>query len=410
MRFPRIPTGAGLLFAALSCACLADVRGQGAARTWPSWLRPCTITGTTEAALCGVVDVPESADHAAGRTIGVHVTVVPARAAIAEADPVLLLAGGPGQGAADLARQLSARVGQIRDRFDLLLIDQRGTGQSNGLHCEAPVAVADLMGRIFDPARLAACRDQLSRRADLTRYTTAASAADYDIILTALGVPRVHVWGVSYGTRLGYEIARRFPERVRTLTLEGVVPITFTWPSTGAADLDAALNAVVADCMADAVCSGLYPDLRRDVDAAFARLQSRPIAVNVIDPTTGAPARVEFSQMDLALRGARCPVWRRPPPAGAVQGRGPGELRRVRAGVCDARAVARSTDRRRRVIRRLLCRGSAVCGLGHGATGRSRHTHWHVSPGSVPARVRGLAQGNAFHTVSGTRPGSTCRR
>ena len=225
--------------------------------------------------------------------------VVPARAPAA-AEPVLLLAGGPGQGAADLARPLSQRIGAVRDRHDLILIDQRGTGQSNGLHCEAPVAVADLMGRIFDPGQLAACRDHLSQRADLTRYTTAASAADYDIILTALNVPRVHVWGVSYGTRLGYEIARRFPDRVRTLTLEGVVPVTFNWPSTGAADLDAAVTAVIADCAADAGCSSVYPDLRRDVDAAFARLQLRPIAVNVIDSATGAPARVELSHMDLA--------------------------------------------------------------------------------------------------------------
>ena len=103
-----------------------------------------------------------------------------------------------------------------------------------------------------------------------------------------------------YGTRLGYEIARRIPDRVRTLTLESVVPVTFNWPSTGARDLDAALNAVIDDCLADAACASAYPDLRRDVDAAFSRLQSRPIAVNVVDPATGAPARVELSWMDLA--------------------------------------------------------------------------------------------------------------
>lgn len=284
---------------ALTCACL-DARGQGAARAWPSWLRPCTVPGTGEPALCGSVNVLESAATSAGRQIGIYVTVVPARAAAVEADPLMLLAGGPGQGAAELARQLSARVGQIRDRFDLLLIDQRGTGQSNGLQCEGPEATADLTGRIFDPAKLAACRNHLSRRADLTQYTTATSAADYLIVLDALGVRRVHVWGVSYGTRLGYEIARRFPERVRTLTLESVVPATFNWPSTGAPDLDAALRTVIDDCLMDDACSGAYPDLRHDVDAAFSRLQSRPFTANVVDPATGAQARVELSQMDLA--------------------------------------------------------------------------------------------------------------
>jgi pimeloyl-ACP methyl ester carboxylesterase len=239
--------------------------------------------------------------------LAINVVVVPARAPAAAAEPVLLLAGGPGQGAATLARALSQRIGPLRDRYDLILIDQRGTGQSNGLHCAAPAATADLMGRIFDPARLAACRDQLSTHADLTRYTTAASAADYGIILDALGVPRVHVWGVSYGTRLGYEIARRYSDRVRTLTLEGVVPITFTWPSMGATDLETAIDTVVDDCLADASCASTYPDLRRDVNAAFARLQQRPMLVNVVDPATGAAARVEFSHEDLAyaVRGIR---------------------------------------------------------------------------------------------------------
>jgi pimeloyl-ACP methyl ester carboxylesterase len=315
VRTPRLSIGTLLVLAALSSACL-QASGQGAGRAWPSWLRPCTIAGTAEPARCGVVEVRESAEPASGRTLGIHVIVVPARAAIAEADPVLLLAGGPGQGAGQLARQLAAKVGPIRDRFDLLLIDQRGTGQSNGLHCDGPVAAAELMGRIFDMKRLAACRDELRKRADLARYTTAASAADYEIIFDALGVRQVHVWGVSYGTRLGYEIARRFPARVRTLTLESVVPVNFSWPATGAADLDAALNTVIDDCIADAQCSSTYPDLRRDVDAAFSRLQQRPIAVDVIDPVTGAPARVEFSRMDLAYTvrgilygdGARLPA------------------------------------------------------------------------------------------------------
>jgi pimeloyl-ACP methyl ester carboxylesterase len=120
------------------------------------------------------------------------------------------------------------------------------------------------------------------------------------VIFDALAVRRVHVWGVSYGTRMGYELARRFPDRVRTLTLEGVVPVTFNWPTTGAADLDAALRTITDDCLADQPCATAYPDLRRDVGAAYARLQKRPIAVDVVDPSTGAPARVAFSHADLA--------------------------------------------------------------------------------------------------------------
>lgn len=311
-----MPIAALTALAALTGACL-DARSEASARTWPPWLRACTVPDTVEPAFCGVVDVPESPDHPAGRTIGIHVMVVPAPAPAAAGDPLVLLAGGPGQGAATLGRALSQRLGPVRDRHDLILIDQRGTGRSNGLHCAAPAGTAEVMGRIFDPARLTACRDQLAKRADLARYTTAASAADYGLVLEALGVRRVHVWGVSYGTRLGYELARRFPDRVRTLTLEGVVPLNFNWPSTGAADLDAAIRAIIDDCLANEKCAAAYPDVRRDVGAAFTRLHKRPIAVDVVDPTTGAPARVEFSAADLAYAvrgilygdGARLPAW-----------------------------------------------------------------------------------------------------
>ena len=208
--------------------------------------------------------------------------------------------------------------GRSATAYDLLLIDQRGTGQSNGLHCVAPPAVADLMGRIFDANQLAACRDELSRRADLTRYTTAASAADYEIIFDALAVRRVHVWGVSYGTRLGYEIARRIPDRVRTLTLESVVPVTFNWPSTGATRprrrtqrRDRRLH---RRCGVRGRVSGLAARCGR-------RVRAPAIASDCRQRRRPRHRRTGTSGVVLdgsRVRGARHPVWRWQSPSGAV--------------------------------------------------------------------------------------------
>jgi pimeloyl-ACP methyl ester carboxylesterase len=200
----------------------------------------------------------------------------------------------------DLAAPLAQRADALRDRRDLVLIEQRGTGQPNGLHCEPPASAVDLMGRLFDPDRLAACRDQLSLRADLTRYTTTLAAADYDRILQSLRYRQVNVWGASYGTRLGLEMARRFPGRVRTLLLESVVPMTFTWPASGAGDLDAALDALIDDCAADEECSRAFPTFAQDVVTAFARLRGTAPLVDVRDPATGTILRVPFSATDLA--------------------------------------------------------------------------------------------------------------
>jgi len=277
-----------------------SVAPQWAFRTRPWWLTACAIEGMPDPAWCGTVTVAETPTRWLSRRISIRVVVVPARTEPSAPDPILLLVGGPGQSAVDLVVPLSQRADALRDRRDLVLIEQRGTGLSSGLHCDPPASAVDLMGRLFEPDRLAACRDQLSLRADPTRYTTTLAAGDYDRILESLRYRQVNVWGVSYGTRLGLEIARRFPRRVRTLLLEGVVPMTFTWPSSGAADLDAALEALVDDCAADADCSRAFPTFAQDVGSAFDRLRGTVQSVQVQDPATGVTLRVPFSATDLA--------------------------------------------------------------------------------------------------------------
>jgi pimeloyl-ACP methyl ester carboxylesterase len=287
----------GLIAAALAAACSSAPRGpaDGNARVVS---HECAIAGVAAAARCATVTVPESASGA--RRIDLRVVVLPARSENPARDPVVPLAGGPGQGAADIAPVFARRLDFLRDDRDIVLIDQRGTGQSNGLHCASASSTAELMGKLFDPERLSACRDELSRRADLTQYTTAAAAADYEHVLDALGYAQVNVVGTSYGSRLALELARRFPERIRTLTLEGVVTPAFGWPAMGAPDAEAALEALLDDCAADRACAAAFPHARQDVERAFARLAGGPATVAVRDLATGAIGQVRFGSSDLA--------------------------------------------------------------------------------------------------------------
>jgi pimeloyl-ACP methyl ester carboxylesterase len=258
----------------------------------------CTVPGLDEPARCTTVRVRESRQSA--RTIDLRVIILPARAATPLADPILPLAGGPGQGAAELAAAMAQRLTAYRDQRDIVLVDQRGTGASNGLTCTNDETTSQLMANIFKPERLVACRDALSARADLTRYTTADTAADYEHVIAQLGYDTVNIIGTSYGSRLGLEITRQLPRRVRTLTIEGVVPTTFDWPSSGAPDTDAALTALVDDCEADPACAAPYPRFRQDIDVAFARVRREPAAASVRDPMTGSVERVLFNHHDLA--------------------------------------------------------------------------------------------------------------
>jgi len=251
-----------------------------------------------------VVRVAESNGPGA-RQLDIHVVVLPARGAAAASDPVVPLAGGPGQGTAALAGGYGRQLDFLRERRDIVLVDQRGTGASNGLLCAATEPTPALFGHLFNPARLKACRDELSKRADLTRYTTPIAAADFGRVWDALGYERVNLIGTSYGSRMALELTRQFPERIRTVTLDAIAPVSLTWPSLAAPDADAALAALADDCQSDLPCARAFPRFKQDIDVAFRRVSRQPVNAVVHDSASGQMVRVRFGRTDLgyAVRG-----------------------------------------------------------------------------------------------------------
>ena len=287
----------GVLVLAVALSACSATATQPHAANRPAQLKTCEIAGVGDAR-CAAVQVRESARST--RVLDLNVVVLPAHTTSPLPDPILPLAGGPGQGAADLAATFGQRFAPYRDQRDIVLVDQRGTGQSNGLQCDARLSTAELMGTLFDHARLPGCRDTLQQTSDLTHYTTVAAARDYEAVLDQLGYREVNIIGISYGSRLGLEIARQLPRRVRTLTIEAVVPPAFTWPSFGAADADLALATLIDDCAADLACRQAFPRFRQDVELAFTRVRREPALVSVRDPATGSIERVPFGPSDLA--------------------------------------------------------------------------------------------------------------
>ena len=88
-----------------------------------------------ENALCATYPVWEDRDRKAGRRIGLNIVILPALAAGQAADPLFIFHGGPGGAATDLAREY-ASARSLRAHRDIVLVDQRGTGQSNRLDCD----------------------------------------------------------------------------------------------------------------------------------------------------------------------------------------------------------------------------------------------------------------------------------
>ena len=130
-------------------------------------LEPCTLPGLDRPARCGTHTVFEDRARGSGRTIGLNVVVLPARGARAAPDPLFVIAGGPGQGAATppVAPYLAHELAAVNETRDIVLVDQRGTGRSNPLGCDlGSGARAALSGGPLAPenaARLAECRQAL---------------------------------------------------------------------------------------------------------------------------------------------------------------------------------------------------------------------------------------------------------
>jgi pimeloyl-ACP methyl ester carboxylesterase len=275
------------------------VAGRAAAESPALSLSPCDIPGVEGGARCGTFSVWEDRAARKGRRIDLNVVVLPATKGPAAPDALTFLEGGPGEAAASDAAGVAEELARIRERRDILLVDQRGTGKSNSLACEMFGAKDDFESylREFVPADGARrCRARLEKTADLARYTTSIAADDLDDVRAALGYQSLDLFGVSYGTRAALVYLRRHPDRVRTVLLHGVSPVDQSMPLHFARDTQRAIEGVLDECRDEAPCRKAFPDGRQELGQLIEGLARAPGRVEILRPDTGAPATVHLTR------------------------------------------------------------------------------------------------------------------
>jgi pimeloyl-ACP methyl ester carboxylesterase len=263
-------------------------------------LSPCHLKEFREEVLCGTLRVWEDRTAWAGRTIDIHVAVLPALRREKAPDPLFLLAGGPGQGARGYARLVPVAFQEVRRGRDVVLVDLRGTGASNPLACDVGDPVSMLANETMD---VSPCLAKL--KGNPRFYTTAPAVDDLDDVRAALGYERINLWGGSYGTRAALVYARRHPERVRSVVLDGAAPFEIRLPLHNAQGAQRAMDRLLADCAADPRCRAAYPRLRQELAALLAGLAERSATVAMRHPRTGASLdfRVTRDNFASGLRG-----------------------------------------------------------------------------------------------------------
>ncbi len=288
MRFTLNPS---LRLAGIACIGLcASSAFDNAAQAAGLALKDCRLEhpehALSIAARCGELEVREDPSQPASRPIRLKVAVVPALNLRGPADPLFVLTGGPGQAASEFYVAAAGAFVRVHRERDIVLVDQRGTGGSNALDCEFPEddELADLTPQQI--RRLAeTCLASLA--ADPRFYTTSVAVRDLDEVRAALGYERVNLYGVSYGTRVAQHYLRRYPERVRAMVLDGVVPPDLALVADGALQAQRALDLIFERCRTEAACAKAFPDPAADFATLRTLLERQPAAVTMADPLTG---------------------------------------------------------------------------------------------------------------------------
>jgi len=137
---------------------------------------------------------------------------------------LVFLTGGPGQPGEPLATRITSRLGTVTSGYRIVMFDQRGTG-AGALRCPA---LQQQMGSsdLAVPSRSAvtSCADQIGPNRRF--YSSADTVEDLEALRLFLGVDKLALDGVSYGTFVAERYALRYPDHVARLVLDSVVPHT----------------------------------------------------------------------------------------------------------------------------------------------------------------------------------------
>ncbi|KAB2349484.1 alpha/beta hydrolase [Actinomadura rudentiformis] len=231
---------------------------------------------------CGTLKVPLDYSKPGGEKIDIAVNRL--RASDERQGSVLLNPGGPGASGLEAARGSGPAMDrQLRERFDIVGFDPRGVGKSTPVSCPSGstgdgatagttsgTGATDTTGTTdtdvqldtetrleLQAARLTAAACQKTSARLLPHVGTVNAARDMDVLRAVLGDRRLNYVGWSYGSELGATYANMFPDRIRTMVLDGATDLSQGYLQQQMAQAkgrEATLRAFVADCLKIADC------------------------------------------------------------------------------------------------------------------------------------------------------------
>ena len=243
------------------------------------WL-PCQ-----ESFQCATLTVPLDYRHPGGATVDLALLRVPAADPERRIGSLVVNPGGPGVPGSSYAAAADQAFGApLRERFDIVGPDPRGTGSSDPVDCLSDAELDEYVAGDPDPDTTAEERDYqawltafgegcASRSGALAAHVSTAEAArDLDVLRAALGESTLTYLGASYGTQLGATYAELFPDRAGRLVLDAGVDLSAGHREMAldqARGFETALRSYVQNCV-DSTDSCFLGD---SVDEGVGRIQ-----------------------------------------------------------------------------------------------------------------------------------------
>ena len=252
-------------------------------------------------ASCGTLTAPQNRIKPRGGDVQLPVAIIPSRTQPAKPDPVVYMAGGPGANAIAQAQDL-VNVG-LNEYRDLIIMNQRGVAYTvPDLACpEVDKAFAIAVGLPYDSpehetlhvAATKACHDRLAGQGiDLNNFNTAENEADFADLRKALKLKQWNVYGLSYGTDLALSLMRDYPEGIRSVIIDAVLPpsaVSLGWTWT---NQNEAIHNIFRACADQPACTAKYGDLSAQFTAQVQQLEATPLTTTVTIPGTEMRTRV----------------------------------------------------------------------------------------------------------------------
>jgi pimeloyl-ACP methyl ester carboxylesterase len=237
--------------------------------------------------ICGILTVPESRKDLNSKLLGLPFVIYKALGKSPVSDPVLMLPGGPGLSPVMYAEldfgHPDIADNPVRQRRDMIVLNYRGTARTQpfDLDCHTPGYPPPMKpGDPFDsgattiyPTKAEAdiasqrCENDLRSRTDrFDMYTNDIVVEDLDDLRRLLGAKRKfnqwNLYGQSYGTQLAQHYMRNHPDSLRSVILDGPLPIDSDGVRENWVMGLAKTNQIFTECEVNPGCNAAYPKLR----------------------------------------------------------------------------------------------------------------------------------------------------